>query len=136
MADNTSNFCCPTSSDFAVQTLKQIDSTTEKLPSPSFVANTVFPEGFPGKRRIGICRVAHKATDSVRVHAQEEGDKKVVRVPECLKGLLANSVVGGGIHEQHAEEHDVASDAAWLGVMDLNRKERSYLGPLNIKETG
>lgn len=135
MANNTSNLCCPTSSDFTVQTFNQIDSTTEKLPSPSFVTKTVFPEWFTGKRRVGICRVTHKATDSVRVHTQQEGDEKVVCVPECLKGLLANSVMGRGVHEQHAEEHNVASDAARLGVMDLNRKERSYLGPLNVEET-
>ena len=40
-----------------------------------------------------------------------------------------------GVHQKHAKEHDVASDAAGLRVMDLYCCFRSQLVLLNIEET-
>jgi hypothetical protein len=36
------------------------------------------------------------------IEREEEGDKKMVRVPEGLEGLLANLSVSGRVHEKHA----------------------------------
>ena len=40
-------------------------------------------------------------------------------VPEGLKALLSNLGMRGGIHNDHDEEHEVASDTAGLSVVDL-----------------
>lgn len=58
----------------------------------------------------------------------------MVSIPESFKGLLSNLVVCGGVHEQHAQQHDVASNTACLSVVDLNRCDRSDLCPLNVEE--
>lgn len=68
------------------------------------------------------------------IHSQEEGDEQVVGIPERLERLLANSMMGSGVHQQHAEEHDVAGDTTGLSVVDLYGKDRSNLGSLNIEE--
>ena len=56
----------------------------------------------------------------MRVHGEKEGNEKVVRVPERLIALLTDLCVCRGVHEQHAEEHDMASNASSLRVMDLH----------------
>ena len=40
-------------------------------------------------------------------------------VPEGLKGLLPDPVMCCRVHEEHAQEHDVAGDASGLGVVYL-----------------
>lgn len=43
-------------------------------------------------------------------------------------------MVSGGVHQQHAEQHDVSSDATSLGVVYLYRGFRPNLALLNIEE--
>ena len=40
-------------------------------------------------------------------------------VPKSLEALVTNFVVGGGVNEEHDEEHKVAGDAACLGVVNV-----------------
>ena len=68
------------------------------------------------------------------VKSEKERDEEVVGVPECFIGLLADSNVGGGVHHEHAEEHDMARDAPDLGVVYLYCCLGSYLVSFNIKE--
>jgi len=70
----------------------------------------------------------------VGVETQHEGDEEVVGIPEGLERLLADLGVGGGIHEEHAQEHDVAGDTAGVHVMDLYSERRAELGPFDIVE--
>ena len=58
----------------------------------------------------------------------------MVSVPEGLERLLADAVVGGGVHQEHAEQHDVAGDTTRLGVVDLDGSDRADLTLLNIVE--
>ena len=60
----------------------------------------------------------------------------MVGVPEGLERLLANPVVCGRVHEEHAEKHDVASDTARLRVVDLQGENRSDLRDLDVDEAG
>ena len=60
----------------------------------------------------------------------------MVGVPECLIGLFANIGVGSSEHHKHAEEHDMARNAACLGIVYLYCCLRSYLISLNIEEAG
>jgi hypothetical protein len=45
----------------------------------------------------------------------------VVRVPEGFETLIAYLVVGGCVHQDHDEEHEMACDAAGLRIVDLKR---------------
>lgn len=42
--------------------------------------------------------------------------------------------MSGGIHEEHAKQHDVACNATSLGVVDLNGSLRSNLCFFDIEE--
>jgi len=66
--------------------------------------------------------------------ADHKEESEVMGVPEGLEALLPDFVVGSGVHEQKNEEHKVASDAAGLGVMDLEGSLLSHLGAFHIEE--
>ena len=57
----------------------------------------------------------------------------MVGVPECLKALFADLLVGGCVHHEHDKEHEVASDATGLRVVNLLR---SLLANLCIVSKG
>lgn len=44
--------------------------------------------------------------------------------------------MGGGVHQKHAEEHDVAGDATGLGVVDLDGRLGTKLEALDVVEAG
>lgn len=58
----------------------------------------------------------------------------MMSVPECLKRLLANFGMRGRIHKKHAEQHDMASNTAWLRIMNLDCSNRANLGPFDVEE--
>lgn len=68
------------------------------------------------------------------VHGEEERNEQVVSIPKGLERLLPDLVVGGGVHEQHAKKHHMASDASRLCIMDLDRRHRSNLSFLNVEK--
>jgi hypothetical protein len=55
------------------------------------------------------------------VQADHEEESQVMGVPECFKALMANLVMRGRVHEQHNQQHEVASDASRLSVMNIQR---------------
>lgn len=70
----------------------------------------------------------------MRVHAEQERHEQMMSVPEGLEGLLSDPVVGRGVHEEHAEQHDVARDASCLCVVDLEGDLGSDLALLYVVE--
>lgn len=54
------------------------------------------------------------------VQADHEEKREMMCVPERLEALLAHFVVRGCVHDDHDEEHEVASDASGLCVVDLH----------------
>lgn len=68
------------------------------------------------------------------VHGEEERNKEVVGVPKSLERLLSYLMVCGGVHEQHDQKHDVASNTACLSIMDLDSRDRSDLALLDVEE--
>src|SRR5437660_1697174 len=86
---------------------------------PALVADTMGPEIITGEGGEGLWRISHEAAGGMSVEGEEEDESQVVGVPESLEALVANLVVRGGVHQQHAEEHDVASDTTGFGVMDV-----------------
>lgn len=134
MTDNLHNFCLSAAADLTVQTIHQVQTTSKEFPSPTFVANAVVPEVGTSKRRMSGSGVTDEAAGGMRVHPQQERNEEVVSVPESLERLLPDPVVCCGVHEQHAEQHDMASDATSLGVVDLKSNLRSNLTLLYIEE--
>lgn len=68
------------------------------------------------------------------VESQEKRNEQVVSIPEGLERLLTDTGVSSGIHEHHAEQHDMASNATRLGVMDLQSSDRTDLSLLDVVE--
>ena len=58
----------------------------------------------------------------------------MMRIPERLKALLPDLRMRRSVHQQHAQEHDVPSDAAGFRVMYLNSSLWSYHRSLNVEE--
>jgi hypothetical protein len=94
----------------------------------------VVPERGSCKGRVWIDGVTDETSRGVGVHSEEERNKEVMCVPESLKGLLTNLCMGGRIHQEHAEEHDMACYTTNFRVVDLNGCDLSDLSPLNIEE--
>jgi hypothetical protein len=128
------NLGWPPSARLTNQTFHQVESASEEFPPPALITQTVLPEVFTGKWRARIGSVSDEASGRVSVEGKEEWDEEVVSIPECLEGLLSDAEMSSRVYQEHAEEHDMASDAARFGVMDLDGRDWSDLRFLNIKE--
>lgn len=94
----------------------------------------MLPEDFSSEGGKGVGGVTDEATNGVGVQAEKERNEEMVGVPEGLERLLSDAVVGGGIHEQHAEQHNVTRNATGLSVMNLDCGNRSDLSLLHVVE--
>lgn len=70
----------------------------------------------------------------MRVHGEEEWDEQVMRVPKCLIALLPNLCMSRRVHEQHAQQHDMPSNATSLRIVNLHGRFRSDHRALDIEE--
>jgi hypothetical protein len=68
------------------------------------------------------------------VKSEHKWNEKVMSVPEGLKGLLTDLVMGSGIHEKHAKTHDVPGDTSCFCIMNLDSSDLSNLCSLNVEE--
>lgn len=134
MSHNASDLGLAHRTDLTVETLDQVEASSEKLPSPSEITNAVSPVIVTGKWREGVAGISDEATYGMGIQSEEERNEQVVSVPEGLERLLADAVVGRGVHEQHAEQHGVTSDTTWLRVVDLQGRDGSDLSLLDIEE--
>lgn len=134
VSDYASNLGLTASANLTVQTFDQVETSSEELPSPSEITNAVRPVLVSLKRRVSVDGVADEAADGVGVESQEERNEQVVSIPEGLERLLADTGMSSGIHEHHAEQHDMASNATRLGVVDLQGSDRTNLSLLDIVE--
>jgi hypothetical protein len=85
------------------------------------------PERLSGEGGEGVRGVSHEASSGMGVESQHKWNKQVMCIPKSLIGLLANAMVGGGIHEHHAQKHDMPSDTTCLGKVDLDCSLRADL---------
>ena len=106
--------------DLPPDTLKEVDDTGPDDVAPRKIANANIRvvEG-EGAGDPGQCGSTDEASSGVRVEADHKEERQVVSIPERLETLLANFCVGGTVHKDHDEQHDVASDTARLAVMDV-----------------
>jgi hypothetical protein len=70
---------------------------------------------------IGVHGVSDETASGVGVKGDHEEEREVVGVPEGLKTLAANLVVGGCVHDEHDKQHEVTSDATGLFVVYVLR---------------
>ena len=125
MANNPNNLRLPPAPDLSVQPLSQIDATSPQLPSPTLVSDAVSPKLLSGKGRKRQLRVADETTGSMGIHGQQKRNKQMMRVPERLERLLSDLGVRRGVHQQHAQQHDMTGDAPNLRIVNLHRADRS-----------
>lgn len=121
MTDNFDNLRLTARANLTIQTFDQIKATSPQLPSPSLVSQAMIPEVRSCKWREWIDAITHKATSGMCVHGQEKRDEEVVRIPEGFEGLLADLCVGRGIHQEHAEKHNMTRDTTSFFVVDVQR---------------
>lgn len=136
VADNTGDLGKAAGTDLTVGTLHEVESTRPQLPTPAKVADAVVPVVLPGEWRVRQSSVANEAAGRVGVQSEEEGDEQVVGVPERLERLLTNAGMGGSVHQEHAEKHDMASDTTSLGVVNLDGGNGTNLRNLDVEEAG
>lgn len=70
MAEDTSNLRISATTDLSVQSLHEIQTAAEQLPSPTLVADAVVPEGFSRKWGVWLYALAHEASGGVGVETQ------------------------------------------------------------------
>lgn len=120
MYKNFGQRCCPSSTIFPVHPFAKVDNTRPNGEPPAFVAKTVLRrvEG-ESISVVRICRVADKAPSGMAVKANEEEEGEVMSVPKSFETLVADLVVCSGIHEDHDEEHEMASYTTSLCIVNL-----------------
>lgn len=118
----------PSGPDLSVDSLAEVEDTGPNGETPALVTQAVLcAVEWERGDVVWIGTIAHEATGSVGVKTDHEEECEVVSVPEGLEALCADLVVGSGVHENHDEEHEVSSDTAWLGVMDVEGSLRADL---------
>lgn len=135
MTDDFNNLRLSPAADFTVETVDEVQTTADKLPSPTFVSDAVGPEVVVVEGRKRKCSITHETVGCMRVHAEKERNEQVVSVPEGLERLLSDPVMRCGIHEQHAKQHNMSGNATSLGVVNLEGNLGTNLGHLNVEET-
>lgn len=53
----------------------------------------------------------------MREETEHEEECEMMSIPKYFEALLSDLMVGGRIHEEHDEEHEMTSDTARLGIM-------------------
>ena len=110
---------CP---DFSPYPLTKIEDSGPDNKPPAKISKAVFCR-IEGESCdvVGVDGVSDETASSVGVKGYHEEECEVVGIPEGLKALAADFMVGGGVHDKHDEQHEVTSDATSLFVMDILR---------------
>ena len=105
---------------FAQDALAEVQDTRPDREAPALISETMvrLVEGEDGG--VGrLSRVAHEASGGMRIETDHEEERKMVRVPERLKALCTDLVMGGGVHEDHDQKHEVPRDASSLLIVNV-----------------
>ena len=106
--------------DFPINTLSKVDDTGPDGVAPRKISNAnIWVVEREGIGESGLCNTTDEASSCVSVEADHEEERQVMSIPERLETLLANFCVAGAVHQDHDEEHDMASDASRLSVVDV-----------------
>lgn len=136
MSDNLGDLGLPTSSDHAIDTFDEVDDTRSQGESPRLITDAVVPEGLASEWRNWLFGVgiSHETPSRVSVQSKEEDEGQMMSVPEDFERLVTDFVVGGGVHQEHAQQHNMTSDTTGVRVVNLQSGERPGLKFLDIEE--
>jgi len=105
---------------FSIHTLTKIDDSWPDCKSPAEVPQTVIGRiKWKGVGEVWVNRVSYEATSCMCVKADHEEECEVVCIPERLKALFSNLVMGGCVHDKHDQKHEVTSNATRLRIVYL-----------------
>jgi hypothetical protein len=153
VSDDFCDFSLPSGADLSVKPLKQVKSTGPERKPPGLISDAVLPENRSCEWRKWFHGISHKAPGGMGVKPKHEDNEEMMCVPKRLKALLtdfgvctdmlltrlSSSLRTGenirGVHEHHAEQHDMSSYSARLGIMNIQRCLLSDLRFLDIEET-
>ena len=106
--------------NFSPNAFSEVEDTRPDGKAPALITETV------------LCGVERECGDVVRVGAvtyetasgmgiepNHEEESQVMRVPERLETLVADLVVSSCVHENHDEQHEVASNTTSLRIMNV-----------------
>ena len=118
----------PPCSNFPPHSLTKVDNAGPNCEPPAQITQTVL-SGIEGERLdiIRLGRVTDEAPSCMSIKAEHEEESKMVGVPKGFETLVVDLVMGGGIHENHNQEHKVACNSAGLLVVDIQCDFRSNL---------
>lgn len=85
VANNFDNLSLASAADLAIQTVEEVQTASDKLPSPALVTNAVRPEVVLVERRVGRDCVSDETARCMCIHAEQERDEQVMCVPEGFK---------------------------------------------------
>lgn len=121
--------------NLAVEPLHEVETAGYQFPSPTFVTKAMVPKPLPRKGGDRICSVTYEAASCMRVEGQQKRNEQVMRVPESLERLLSDAMVGSGIHEHHAQKHNMAGDSTCFSIMYLDSIYGADFVLLDVVET-
>jgi hypothetical protein len=123
------------SSVFPIYTFTKVDDTWPDNEPPAEVTDTVAciveREGW---LEVRFDTIADEAASGMCVDTDHEEEREVMCIPESLEALVANLMVGGGVHEDHDKEHEMTSDTTWLFVVDILCTLLSDLSSLDVNK--
>lgn len=127
MDDDLGELSRATGTDLPPDALEEVDDTGPNGKTPGEVAKADFwvVEG-EGLSEPWLCGTTNEAPSSVCVEADHEEERQVMSIPECLKTLPTDFHMRGGIHEDHNEQHYMASDTSRLAIVHIDRIFRTY----------
>ena len=107
-------------SDFPPYPLTEVEDSGPDDKPPAEVPKAVFG-GVERKSWdvIGVDGVSDETAGGVGVKSEHEEECEMVGVPEGLKALMTDLVVGGRVHDEHDEQHEMTSNATSLFVVDI-----------------
>lgn len=118
--ENFGQLCCSPGTKLSVHPFTKIQNSRPDGEPPALVSKAVVRRvEWERASVVGIYGVANETTSGMGIKADEEEERKMMSVPKNFEILVADLVVCGGIHENHDQEHKVASDTTRLLVMDL-----------------
>ena len=119
---------CTPGPDLTPDPLSKVDNARPDGEPPALISQAVLRRVERERGDVvGARRVADEASSGMGVETNHEEEREVVSVPESFETLVADFVVRRGIHEDHDEKHEVASDASRLRVVDVQGDLRTDL---------
>ena len=108
------------SPEFSVHALAKVNDTRPDCVPPTLVTQTEFRViEWESTHVLRISGVANETACRVCIQPDHEEECEMVSVPEGLEALVANLPVGRAVHEEQAEQHEVARDPSGLRVVDI-----------------